>query len=168
VTERVRGNWEKTLVIEHRYNQGVDIVPISPTRFIYRVADGQLYVYDKTAGRSIELIGLDSTCRFERSLWFADREQMLCQLRRDDESHEYAFVGLDGTALDSVPLPSSRDLKPLAFLPDQGVIILTERWRGGLADRVKWGVWVYRFRTQEVYRLLDDQYLGDYVLYTRD
>lgn len=168
VTERVRGNWEKTEVVEHRYNQGVDIVPISPTRFIYRVADGPLYVYDKTAGRSIELSGLDSTCRFERSLWFADREQMLCQLRRDDESREYAFVGLDGTALDSVPLPSSRDLKPLAFLPDQGVIILSERWRGGLADRVKWGVWVYRFSTQEVYRLLDDQYLGDYVLYTRD
>lgn len=167
VTERVRGNWEKTEVVGHRYNQRVDIVPISPTRFIYRVADGPLYVYDKTAGRSIELAGLDSTCRFERSLWFADREQMLCQLRRDGESREYAFVGLDGTALDSVPLPSSHDLKPLAFLPDQGVMILTERWRGGLSDRVRWGVWVYRFGTQEAYRLLDDQYLGDYVFYTR-
>ena len=69
--------------------------------------------------------------------------------------------------MDSVPLPSSHDLKPLAFLPDQGVLILTERWRGGLSDRVRWGVWVYRFGTQEAYRLLDDQYLGDYVFYTR-
>jgi hypothetical protein len=168
VTERVRGNWEKTEVVEHRYNQRVDVVPISSTRFIYRVADGPLYVYDRTAGRSIELSGLDSTCRFDRSLWFADREQMLCQLRRDGEAREYAFVGLDGANLESVPLPSSQDLKPLALLPDQGVMILSERWRGGLADRVKWGVWVYRFNTQEVYRLLDDQYLGDHVLYTRD
>ena len=168
VTERVQGNWEKTEVAAHRYNQGVDIVPISATRFIYRVADGPLYVYDKVAGRSIELGGLDSTCRFERTLWFADREQMLCQLRQDGESREYAFVGLDGAVQARVPLPSSNDLKPLAFLPDQDVMILSERWRGGLADRVKWGVWVYRFNTQEVYRLLDDQYLGDYVLYTRD
>jgi hypothetical protein len=168
VTERVQGNWEKTEVVAHRYNQGVDIVPISGSRFIYRVANGPLYVYDKTAGRSIELAGLASACRFDRSLWFPEREQMLCQVPNDGEIRKYAFVGLDGTAQDSLPLPAANDLKPLAFLPDQGVLILSERWRGGISNRVKWGVWVYRFETREAYRLLDDQYLGDHVLYTRD
>ena len=168
VTERVQGDWEKTEVVEHRYNQRVDIVPITATRFVYRVADGPLYVYDKTAGRSIELSALASTCRFERALWSTERELMLCQVRHEGEYFEYAFVGLDGTVHDSIPLPPSHDLRPLAFLPDQDVLILTERWRGGLADRVKWGLWVYRFDTGEAYRLLDDQYLGDHVLYTRD
>jgi hypothetical protein len=168
VTEPIQGDWEKTEVIEHRYNQGVDIVPIAATRFIYRVADGPLYVYDQVAGRSIELRGLGSTCRFERALWFAEREQMLCQLRHEGESMQYAFVGLDGTVHEDVSLPSSRDLRPLAFLPDQDVLILTERWRGGLADRVRWAVWVYRFDSGEAYRLLDDQHLGEHVSYARD
>jgi hypothetical protein len=93
---------------------------------------------------------------------------MLCQLRRDGHSRDYAFVSLDGTVHEVVPLPSSRDLRPLVFLPDQDTLILTERWRGGFADRVKWGVWVYRFDTRESYRLLEDQHLGDDVLYARD
>ena len=168
VTERIRGSWEKTEVAEHRYNQGVDILPISATRFIYRIADGPLLVYDKTANRSIELIGLQAACRFDRALWFKEREQMLCQTGRDDQSFEYAFVGLDGTVHDPLPLPDAHDLRPIAFLHDQDVLILTERWRGRLANRVSWGVWVYRFDTQEAYRLLDDQYLGTSVLYTPD
>jgi hypothetical protein len=168
VSERIKGSWVKTEVVEHRYNQRVNIMPISATRFIYRVADGPFLVYDKLAGRSIELSGLAAACRFDRALWFAEREQMLCQLRRDGEAREYAFVSLDGAFQESLPLPPSHDLKPLAYLPDQGALILSERWRGGLADRVKWGVWVYRFDTQDAYRLLDDQHLGDYVLYTPD
>lgn len=168
VTERIQGDWEKTAVVEHRYNQGVDIVPLDATRFIYRVADGPLYLYDKVAGRSIELSEFESTCRFERALWSADREQMLCQLRHDDGSMQYAFVSLDGIVHKDVSLPSSRDLRPLVFLPDQDVLILTERWRGGLANRVRWGVWVYRLDSGETYRLFDDQHLGKHVLYTRD
>jgi len=168
VTERVQGSWVKTEVVEHRYNEGVDIMPLSATRFIYRVSDEPLFVYDKTAGRSIRLSGLETICRFDRALWFAEREQMLCQVRKDDESPEYAFVGLDGTVHVPVPLPSSHDLRPVAFLPDQDALVLTERWRGGLADRARWGVWVYRFGTQEAYRLLDDQHLGEHVLYAPD
>jgi hypothetical protein len=168
VTERVRGSWEKKLVAEHRYNEGVDIMPLSATRFVYQVGDGPFLVYDKTAHRSIELTGLQAVCRFDRAFWFAPREQMLCQVRRAESSFEYAFVGLDGTVQASLPLPAAHDLRPMAYLPDQDVLILTERWRSRLADRVRWGVWVYRFDTQEAYRLLDDQYLGDSVLYTPD
>ncbi len=168
VTERIRGSWEKTEVAEHRYNQAVDIVPLSATRFIYRVGDGPLLVYDRTAGRSIELGGLESACRFDRALWFGMREQVLCQLRREGHSFQYAFVGLDGTRHEPVTLPAGHDLRPIAFLPDQDVLLLTERWRTRLAGRVRWGVWAYRFDTQEAYRLLDDQYLGTSVLYLPD
>ena len=168
LTERIRGSWEKTEVAEHRYNERVDIIPISSTRFIYRVGNGPLYVYDKTAGRSIELAGLAAACRFERLLWFAEREQMLCQVPGDGQAFEYRFVALDGTPGEGLPLPADNDLKPLVYLPDQDVLILTERWRSGLANRVKWGVWAYHLDTQEAYRLFDEQHLGEYVLYAPD
>ena len=44
---------------------------------------------------------------------------MLCQTGRDDESFEYAFVGLDGSVHDPLPLPAAHDLRPIAFLHDQ-------------------------------------------------
>lgn len=168
VTERLQGSWVKTEVVKHRYNQGVDILPISALRFIYRVADGPLFLYDKTAGRSIELTGLQSECRIDRMLWFTARERMLCQLASGGQTIEYAFVGLDGRVDERLPLPHEHDLRPLALLPDQGVLILSERWRPRLTDRVNWGVWVYRFDTGQAYRLLDDQHLGEYVLYVPD
>jgi hypothetical protein len=168
LTERIRGSWEKTEVARHRYNQGIDILPVSSSRFIYRVGDGPLFVYDKTAARSIELGGLASACRFERLLWFADREQMLCQVPGDGQVFEYRFVALDGSLGEALPLPAENDLKPLVLLPDQDVLILTERWRSGLANRVRWGVWAYDLATQEAYRLFDDQHLGEYVLYSPD
>ena len=168
VTERIRGSWEKTEVARHRYNEGVEILPVSATRFIYRIGDGLPFLYDKPAGRSIELGGLASTCRLDRLLWFADREQMLCQVRGDGQAFEYRFVALDGSPGKSLPLPAGHDLKPLAQLPDQDILILAERWRSGLANRVKWGVWAYHFDSQEAYRLFEDQHLGEHVLYTPD
>jgi hypothetical protein len=166
ITERKRGNWEKTEVVQHRYGADVDVMPITATRFIYRVADGPLFVFDRTASRSIQLVGLDLLCPFDRALWMAGREQMLCRVRRDDGTFEYSFVGLDGTRHESLPLPGDRDLRPLAYLPDQDILVLTERWQGAISDRWKWGVWVYHFDSEEIYRLLDDQYLGDTVVYS--
>ena len=93
---------------------------------------------------------------------------MLCQVPGDGQAFEYRFVALDGTLGERLPLPAENDLKPLVYLSDQDVLILTERWQGGLASRVRLGVWAYHFDTQEVYRLFDDQYLGEYVLYSPD
>ncbi len=168
VTERVRGTWQRTSVATHRYNERVEVVPISATRFIYRIADGPWVLYDKAANRSIEVTALESVCRMDRALWFADREQMLCQERGDDEHFTYAFVGLDGAVAGQLPLPPTHDLRPLVFLPDQQVLLLTERWQGRLGSGLNWGVWAYRFDTQESYRLLDDQYLGESVYYVPD
>ena len=46
------------------------------------------------------------------------------------------------------------------------MLVLTERWQGRISNRWKWGVWIYRLDTGEFYRLLDDQYLGDTVVYS--
>lgn len=168
VTERVDDTWEKTEVAAHRYNEGVDIEPISAKQFIYRIDDGPFLVYDRAAERSTELNALESACRMDRALWFADREQMLCQSRKKTDEAAYMFVDLDGAAGERLPLPASRDLRPLVYLPDQDVLLLTERWQGRFTNRVKWAVWAYRFDIQEAYRLFDNQYLGHSVQYAAD
>ena len=58
-------------------------------------------------------------------------------------------------------------LQPMAFLPDQDALVLTERWRGKLSSRQNYAVWIYRFDSGEFYRLLDNQYLGRAVVYLR-
>jgi hypothetical protein len=168
VTERIRGSWETTRVVRHRYNEGVTILPLSATRFLYRVGGGAVFVHDITDRTSVELVEFGARCAFDRALWFPEREQMLCRIGDDRASWRYAFVALDGAVGEPLAIPAERDLKPLVFLSDQGVLLLTERWRSALANRLRWGVWAYRFDTQESYRLLDDQYLGDSVFYLRD
>ena len=165
ITEKIKGAWEKTEVVEHRYNAVVEIVPISATRFIYRVADGPLFVYDKTAGRSIALSGLDQVCRPDRALWIERREQMLCQVRREDGTFEYAFVGLDGSKHEMLPLPAAQDFRPVAWLADQDTLVLTEQWFSWFTKRPRSAIWILRIDTGDVYRLVDDQYLGESVFY---
>jgi hypothetical protein len=165
VTERVNGSWRTTDVAKHRFNEPVKILPIGPGRFIYRVGDSPPRLFDYGALQSLELAAFADRCRLDRALWFADRELMLCGSRRGEEDYEYAFVGLDGAVAERLPLPSSHDLRPLAYLPDQDVLVLSERWQGGLGKRWKWAVWIYRFDTGTAYRLLEDQFLGDTVIY---
>lgn len=165
ITERIDGSWEKFEVVQHRYNASVDIMPLSATRFVYRVEDALPQLYDYVTGRSTELSDFASRCSLDRALWVADSEEMLCQARHDDGSFEYAYVALDGTRGEAVPLPGERDLRPLAHIRDQDVLVLTERWQGLVSSRWKWAVWIYHLDTGEFYRLLEDQYLGDSVVY---
>lgn len=165
VTERVQGSWRTTDVVKHRFNEPVEILPLGPSRFIYRVADRLPQLFDYGASRNRALAEFAARCRLDRALWFAERERMLCGTRDDEGAYEYAFVGLDGNIGELLPLPASRDLRPLVYLRDQDVLILTERWQGGLGNRWKWAVWVYRFDTGAAYRLLEDQFLGESVIY---
>jgi hypothetical protein len=166
VTEKVGGTWEKTGVVEHGYGADVGIMPTAATRFIYRVEDGPFFVYDLATGRSIPLPGLESRCSIDRALWIAEREEMLCRARRDDGTYEFAYVALDGSKVEVLPVPGDKDLRPVAWLSDQNVLILTGRWQARVSNRWKWGVWVYRLDTGEFYRMLDDQHLGETVVYS--
>ena len=165
VTERVKGTWRTTDVEKHRFNEPVEILPIGPSRFIYRIGDDLPRLFDYDEKHSVELAEFAARCRLDRALWFADRERMLCGSRREEDTYEYVFVGLDGAVGEPLPLPASHGLRPLAYLPDQDVLVLSERWQGGLGNRWRWAVWIYRFDTGEAYRLLEDQFLGDSVIY---
>lgn len=168
ITERVRGSWQTTDVVKHRFSEVVKILPIGPTRFVYRVGDGLPQLFDHDLRRSNALAEFSANCSLDRALWFADRELMLCGTRRGEGDYEYVFVSLDGAVGERLTLPASLDLRPLAFLADQNILILTERWQGGLGNRWKWAIWVYRFDSGAAYRLREDQFLGDSVIYVPD
>ncbi|MCG8371713.1 MAG: hypothetical protein MJA32_14555 [Proteobacteria bacterium] len=165
VAEKIRGSWEKSVIAEHRYNASMKILPISAKRFLYAESGQPIYAFDNIAKRSIELAALSERCDLAAALWIPERGQLLCRTRRSDGLFEYPFVALDGGVRELLAVPGKRSFRPIAWLPDQDTIVLTERWRSALSDRQKHAVWVYRFDAGDHYRLLDDQHLGDSVVY---
>ena len=165
VAERVRGTWEKTEVYAHRYNAQLQILPISATRFLYSETGGPLWLYDNVSARSIALDELSELCQVDYALWLPDREQFLCRTPGDDGSYRYPFVSLDGQVDDSLPLPGSKSFRPMAWLPDQDALVLTEQWQGWMSDTQKSAVWIYRFEDGSMFRLVEDQHVGDFVIY---
>ncbi len=166
VAEKISGTWEKTEVASHRFNTPLRILPISGTRFLYAIAGEPIHAYDNVSKRSIRLDRLTALCDLDYALWMPDRDALLCRTPgAADGEYAYPLVGLDGTLEDALPLPSTRSFQPLARLPDQDALVLAEQWQGRLSDRRRAAVWIYRHADQRAYRLLEDQYLGRWVVY---
>ena len=168
VAEKIGGTWQKTDVASHRFNETLRILPLSATRFLYALEGEPIHVYDHVSQRSIRLDAVTALCDLDFALWMRDREALLCRSAgTGDGDFSYPLVGLDGTVRGTLPLPPSRSLQPLAELPDQGVLVLAEQWRGWLGGRRRSAVWIFRLADGHAYRLLDDQYLGRWVVYER-
>ena len=167
VAERRDREWEKTAVLKHSYNAALHVTPITDTRFLYAVAGGPVNLFDLESRRAVELTALSKLCRLDASLWSSEREQLLCRIDQGNGPHEYAFSNLDGEVRATLHLPASRSLQPVAFLPDQDAVVFTERWRSAFSDRQKHAVWIYRFDSGALYRLIDNQHLGPTVVYAR-
>ncbi len=165
VAERVRGTWERTEAYTHRYNAQLHILPISDTQFLYSETGKMVRLYDHDTKRSIELDELGRLCDLDYALWLPDREQLLCRTPGDHGTYNYPFVGLDGQVHDTLPLPVSKSFQPVAWLPDQDALVLTERWQRWMSDTGKTAIWIYRFEDRSMFRFADDQYLGDFVIY---
>ena len=165
VAEREDEGWQKTEVVRHAYNAKLTIRPMSATRFLYALAGQTIHVHDIASGESEELAALSRSCNLDTSLWDPQRQQLLCRRSLADDRFEYVMAGLDGAVTGILPLPGKRRLQPVAFLPDQDALILSERWRGRFSDRERHAVWVYRFDGEASYRLVDDQFIGPSVVY---
>ncbi len=165
VTRLVNGVWEKTLVERHSYGAHVAITPISESRFLYAIDDDVTKVYDMDAGSTVELVEFSRRCSLDGALWEPTRDRALCWTAIDEGSYEYAFVALDGTVHEMVPLPADSELLPVAFLPDQDALVLTEEWRGLIDNQPQYAIWAYHFSDQALHRLAENQHLGSTVIY---
>ena len=165
MTERVSGRWETTEILKHRHNARLRVVPISAARLLYAEAGSLIHVYDRDTRQSTELAVLSERCDLDDTLWLPETERLICRTEVADGSYRYPLVSLDGATHGELYLPSSKSFRPLAWLPDQDALVLSEQWRGLVSDRQRSAVWIYRFDDGKAFRLVDDQYLGDWVVY---
>jgi hypothetical protein len=165
VAERGDEDRTRTRIQAHAFNAAVSILPISASRFLYTVADGPIMSWDALTRQANELVALSRVCDLERALWIPDHEQLLCAHREEDGAIRQVLFGLDGEVEGMLSLPAAKLFRPVAWLPDQRVLVLTEQWRSWFSGSRKSAIWVYRLDDRRTYRLVDDQYLGESVVY---
>jgi hypothetical protein len=165
--ERVSGRWETTEILRHRHNARLAILPISATRLLYAEVGSVIHVYDRETGESTELAALSERCDLDYALWLPEAERLICRTGFADGSYRYPLVSLDGATHGELSLPPSKSFRPLAWLPDQDALVLSEQWRGLLSERPRSAVWIYSLDDGTAFRLVDDQYLGKRVVYKR-
>lgn len=170
-THRHKAFRDETVINVHGFNSRPTIIAISDTEIIYNsVVDGEVLIqrYDAVDDQSYPLNDLSKVCRLNGAIWIADSGQILCRVTFDaTDKPRYGFVSLAGVATTALPLPEDKNFRALIYLPDQQVIILSElsnSWGGG---RQKHAVWVYDVDSSTAYRLANDQYLGESVVYRR-
>ncbi len=162
VRRRTGEDWETIEVATHPLRVPVQIVPISDSAFLFAIGGGspQLYALDTAPPTSP---GLAERCTLDAALWVAEFDALLC--RRTDKPAEYAFVSLDGEIVESLSLPAGRPLRAVAYAADQGIVILTEQWQSLVGERPKYAIWIHHRDTGRSYRLVDNQHLGETVVY---
>lgn len=158
-----------TKIYAHDFNATVTIVAISDQALLFQVSkgnDSKVFHYDVATEIHESLDEFSTVCDLQGAVWVPEIQQMLCQEPGGSRSKsQYRFVSMDGQLGNVVPRPGKNPFRPLLYLPGQRVLVLTEAWRGFLGGRQRYAVWIYDLASGESYRLVKDQYLGNYVAY---
>lgn len=154
--------WETIEIASRDYRVPVQIIPVSATAFLYAIGDGPPQLFDIVDGRS-STPGLADRCALDAAVWVPEFDALLCRGRGDETT--YAFVTLDGSVAKTLSLPEGRSLEAMAYAADQDIVIFSERWRSFIGERQRHAIWIHRRDTDETWRLVENQYLGDTVVY---
>ncbi len=152
--------WETIEVASRDYRVPVQIIPVSATAFLYTVGDGPVQLFDIADGTS-STPGLADRCSLDAAVWVPAFDALLC---RGNET-VYAFVTLDGSVGKPLSLPDGRPLEAVAYAADQDLVIFSERWQSFIGERQKHAIWVHDRDTGETWRLVENQHLGETVVY---
>ena len=144
------------------YRVSVRIIPVSATTFLYAIGDEPPLLFDLAEGTSTAP-GLAEHCKLDGAVWAAARDALLC--RAGDRSTTYAFVTLDGDVGEPLELPEERTLNAVAYAADQDIVVFTERWQSLVSERPQHAIWIHNRNTGENYRLIENQHLGETVVY---
>jgi hypothetical protein len=158
-----------TKILAHDFDEKVSVVPVTDSSFLFQVAKGnwaRIFLYD-TATESLEsLEKLAERCNLDGAIWVSERQSLLCRGPLDPgPDPDYRYLSLQGELGETLQPPDGHALRPLLYLPDQRVIVLTESWRGVWGGKQKYAVWIHSPASGEIYRLVKDQYLGEHVAY---
>ena len=168
-THRDRSYKDETVIDDHGYNSRPAVVVLSESEILFdRVTDGDVEIlrYNADDDTSQVLQPLSEQCDLNGAVWISDTKQLLCRSPGTSQQDSiYMFVSLDGNVEKTLPLPDDKILRALVYLPDQQLVVLTERsnsWGGGQPRNA---VWIYNMRTAAIYLLAKNQYLGKSVVY---
>ena len=168
-THRKKAYRDEVVIDVHGHNSMPAVVVLSDAEILFNSVNGDdvlIQRYNVDTNTSQALHDLSKVCVLNGAVWITESKQLLCRAY-DVSSQEsgYVFASLDGTVENTLHLDDDKDFRALSFLPDQRVIILTERsasWGGG---QPRHAVWAYDMDTARIYRIAKDQYLGTSVVY---
>lgn len=130
--------------------------------------DGEpmIYRFDVRNDERTALPGLAAVCSVDGAIWITSLELLLCKSWSDKNSPgRYVLSSLDGKQVESPGLVAEGTLRAVAYLPDQGLVVFTQRlesWAGGQSRN---GIWIYEIDSAAHYQIAKDQYLGTSVIY---
>lgn len=156
------------VVMEHRINELVDILVISPASAVFQIGlaeHSRVWRYDAGLADLSELAELATTCSLRHAAWVKSREQLACRSRT---TGAYILVGLDGETTQTLALPDEREFEILEYVPDQELLVLVEPWRTTVFKQPRTAVWVYELESGETHRIAKHQYLGRSAAYRRE
>ncbi len=163
LVKRREGNtWETIEVASHDYRVSVEIIPIAATSFLYAIGDDPARIFDLSTATST-VPGLAEHCTLDGAVWASALDGLLC--RGSEEPGVYILVSLDGEVMETLALPEERPFTAVAYAADQDIVILTERWQSLVSERPQYAIWVHHRNTKETYRLVENQHLGNTVVY---
>jgi hypothetical protein len=161
-----------SIILTYKRHQLTAMVEVSNDSLLFEIQDaGQpvIEAYQAVTGELQTLERLAGLCRLEGAVWIGDLEQLACR-KRDSEGDEaagtYVLADLEGNLMASLSLPEGEKFLALAYVRDQGVLILQESWQSQFGGQEKSAVWAHDIHSGENYRLSETQNLGESVVYT--
>ena len=157
-----------TMVLSHGHHERATMLTISDKEILIQIgsgSDSKGFHYDAAAETLTALKEFPRHCDLEGALWVDDLQQVLCHQPGDPRANrEYRFVSPDGTPGPVIALPNENQFRPIAYLPGERLLVLTETWQGRWSSKNRYAVWIHELDSARNYRIAKDQYLGDHVV----
>jgi hypothetical protein len=154
---------------QHEFGDRVELIPVSDSSFLYSIGDAErelIFAHDANTQTTKKLEKLSAVCSLDGAIWIDESRQLLCRMTATSGQFEsYSFFDLDGTLRGRLSLPESMSFRAVVYLQDQESLVLTQPWRSLIGNRGKTAIWIYNFGSDDYYRLVKDQYLGETVVY---
>ena len=168
-SSRIRNLSHNAEIITHNLNQLTTILDVADDTVLFTAGGPTqriIHSYNVVTKELLRRAELSNTCQLTAAVWISNRDQLAC-LARDTAGMgvDYLLVDLEGTIRGRLDLPQGKRFVALVYLPDQHVLIFTERWRSLLGGVERFAVWAYDMGTGQSHRLVKDQYLGASAVY---
>lgn len=168
-THRQRGYRDETRIDFHGFNARPMLIVMSDSEVLYtRTVDGETLIhgYDVVADQSVAYPELSRVCTLSHAVWLSQEDALLCrQLGENGRFGDYVLATLAGDIVATPSLPPDIELRALVDVPDQGLVVFTERAEGWAGGQPRYAVWLHDLASGDTQRINKDQYLGTTAVY---